>query len=56
MFGLFKKSPSKESLEKMYQKLTDEAFKLSSVDQNLSKQKMVEAESVMKEIVNLSSK
>ena len=56
MFGLFKNPPSKDSLEKKYQKLTDEAFKLSSVDQKLSKQKMAEAEAVMKEIADLTIK
>ena len=45
MFGLFKK----------YKKLKNEAFRLSLIDKAMSKQKMTEAEEVMKQIVRLET-
>ncbi len=54
MLGIFKRKPNKSELERKYQKLMDEVFKLSSTDQALSKQKMAEAEEVMKEISKLN--
>lgn len=50
MFGLFKKKSEKEKLYEKYQKLTQEAFKLSTSNRKLSDQKMVEAEEIMKKI------
>lgn len=48
----FKKDPLKK-LNKQYQKLTEEAFRLSKIDRTQSDAKYAEAEEVMKEIEKL---
>ena len=55
MFGLFKKTPEKEKLEKQYKKLLDEAYKLSHTNRQASDAKMVEAEAIGKRLSELNS-
>ncbi|MCH2195525.1 Lacal_2735 family protein [Kordia sp.] len=50
MFGLFKKKSEKDKLYEKYQKLTQEAFNLSTSNRKLSDQKTAEAEAIMKQI------
>lgn len=50
MFGLFKKKSEEEKLRKKYQKLMEEAYRLSTVDRKLSDEKTYEAEQIMKKI------
>jgi len=50
MFGLFKKKTAKEKLYDQYNKLTKEAFNLSTSNRKLSDQKTAEAEEIMKKI------
>ena len=50
MFGLFKKKTEKEKLREQYEKLTAEAFRLSSINRRLSDEKTFEAEELMKRI------
>ncbi|WP_046756194.1 Lacal_2735 family protein [Kordia jejudonensis] len=50
MFGLFKKKSEKEKLYETYEKLTQEAFNLSTSNRKLSDQKTAEAEEIMKKI------
>ncbi|WP_282133360.1 Lacal_2735 family protein [Cellulophaga baltica] len=56
MFGLFKKKSEKDKLYETYQKLLQEAHKLSTTNRKLSDQKTYEAEEIMKKIVQLSTK
>ena len=49
MLKLFQKSPVKQ-LEKKYQKLMEESFKLSTVDRRQSDLKRAEAEEIGKQI------
>ena len=53
MFGLFKGKSEIEKLQKQYQKLTEEAFRLSKTDRKASDEKQVEAEEIMKKIESL---
>ena len=53
MFGIFKKKTKKEKLQLEYQKLLNEAFKLSKIDRKKSDQKTYEANQIMNEINNL---
>jgi hypothetical protein len=53
--GLFGSSNSKEKLEKKYQKLMEESFKLSSKDRAASDQKRAEAEAIMDQIEKLKN-
>lgn len=53
MFGLFKKKSEKDNLYKQYQKLTKEAFSLSTINRKLSDQKAYEAEEIMKKLETL---
>lgn len=50
MFGIFKKKTEKEKLYEKYNKLTQEAFDLSTSNRKLSDQKTAEAEEIMKRI------
>ncbi|AXG68121.1 hypothetical protein KORDIASMS9_00311 [Kordia sp. SMS9] len=50
MFGLFKKKSEKDKLYEKYNKLTQEAFNLSTSNRKLSDQKTAEAEEIMKQI------
>ncbi len=53
MFGLF--GNKKEKLEKKYQQLLDEAYRLSHVDRKKSDLKTAEAEDVRKQLDELES-
>lgn len=55
MFGIFKKKTQKEKLEDQYQKLLDEAHKLSHVDRTKSDAKQAEAHEVLKQIEALEN-
>jgi hypothetical protein len=50
MFGLFKKKSEKEKLEEKYQKLLDEAYRLSKTDRAASDLKAAEADEILKKI------
>ena len=50
MFGLFKKKTPLEKLQEKYNKLTEEAYKLSKIDRKASDAKQAEAEEVLKQI------
>ena len=53
MFGIFKKKSKIEVLEKKYQNLLKESYKLSTINRKASDAKAVEADQVLKEIENL---
>ncbi len=53
MFGLFKKDPVAK-LQKKYDKLMKEGYKLSTVNRKLSDQKYAEADEVLKQMESLS--
>jgi hypothetical protein len=55
MFGLFKKRSELEQLQEQYKKLTQEAFRLSSIDRRKGDEKMAEAEAVAKKIEALKA-
>lgn len=50
MFGLFKKKTPLEKLQEKYNKLTEEAYKLSKTDRKASDAKQAEANEVLKQI------
>jgi hypothetical protein len=50
MFGLFKRKTPLEKLQEKYNKLTEEAFKLSKIDRKASDAKQAEAEEVLKQM------
>lgn len=50
MFNLFKKSSDRERLEKVYKKLLEESFRLSTSNRKASDLKRAEAEEVLKRI------
>ena len=50
MFGLFKRKTPLEKLQEKYNKLTEEAFKLSKIDRKESDAKQAEAEEVLKQM------
>ena len=50
MFGLFKKRSEIETLQKKYEKLMEEAYKLSSINRSESDKKVGEADQVLKQI------
>jgi len=52
MFRLFKRKTKKEKLLIRYNKLMEEAFKLSHIDRKASNFKQHEAEELMKQILN----
>lgn len=53
MFELFKNKSEKEKLHEQYQKLTKEAYQLSTSSRKLSDEKTYEAEEIMKKIEKL---
>lgn len=53
MFGIFKKKSKIEVLEKKYQSLLKESYRLSTSNRKASDAKSVEADQVLKEIENL---
>ena len=55
MFSIFKKKSKLELLEEKYQKLVEEAYKLSTINRTQSDQKTAEADVVLKEIELLES-
>lgn len=50
MFGLFKKRSELETLQKKYEKLMEEAYKLSSINRSESDKKVGEADQILKQI------
>ena len=50
MFGFFKKKSKAEKLNEKYQKLLEEAFRLSKTNRTESDAKQAEAEAVLREI------
>jgi hypothetical protein len=54
MFGLFKKKTKEEILQKKYDKLIDESYKLSTINRTKSDEKAFEANEVLKQIDNLT--
>lgn len=53
MLGLFKKKSKLEKLNKQYQKLQQEAFKLSSINRKESDKKQAEAQAILEKIALL---
>lgn len=53
MFGIFKKKSKTEVLEKKYDNLLNEAYKLSTINRKASDEKTAEADRVLKEIEKL---
>ncbi|MFT7073910.1 Lacal_2735 family protein [Patiriisocius sp. Uisw_017] len=56
MFGLFKNKSEKDQLQKKYEQLLNESYKLSTTNRKQSDQKAAEAEEVMKKIAALADK
>lgn len=54
MFGIFKKKSEAEKLDSQYQKLLEDAFKLSKIDRTASDKKYAEADIILKKIESLS--
>jgi len=54
MFGLFKKKTEKEKLQEQYEKLSKEAYRLSSTNRKMSDQKTFEANEIMDQLEKLS--
>ena len=54
MFGLFKKKTEKEKLQEQYEKLSKEAYQLSSTNMKTSDQKTFEANQIMDQLEKLS--
>jgi hypothetical protein len=50
MFGLFGQNSKRKSLEKKYQRLLEEAYRLSTVNRKASDEKTAEANRVLKEL------
>ncbi len=55
MFGLFKKKSEAEVLDIQYQKLLEDAYKLSKIDRKASDAKYSEADAILKKIESLSN-
>ena len=53
MFGFFKKQSPVVKLQQQYDKLTQEAYELSSKDRKMSDAKYAEANEIMQEIEQL---
>jgi len=53
MFGLFGQKSKKKSLEKKYQSLLQEAYRLSTINRKASDEKTAEADRILKEIEKL---
>ena len=56
MFNLFKKRSEVEILQKKYEKLMEEAYKLSSINRAESDKKVGEADLILKQIEELKEK
>jgi hypothetical protein len=56
MFGIFKKKSEIEVLQQKYEKLMEEAYKLSTVNRAESDKKVGEADLIHKQIEALSDK
>lgn len=56
MFNLFKKRSEIEILQKRYEKLMEEAYKLSSINRAESDKKVGEADLILKQIEELKEK
>ena len=56
MLGLFRKKSEKEILERKYQNLMRESYKISHKNRKASDTKMAEAEKVMKQLEEISNK
>jgi hypothetical protein len=56
MFGIFKKKSEIEVLQQKYEKLMEEAYKLSTVNRAESDKKVGEADLILKQIEALSDK
>jgi len=54
MFGLFKKKTEEEKLQKKYDTLIEESYKLSTINRTKSDEKQFEANEVLKQIDNLN--
>ena len=54
MFGLFKKKSKKEKLQAEFEKLLNEAHRLSTSNRKMSDQKTYEAEQIMLQIEKLN--
>lgn len=50
MFGLFKKKTKRELLQKKYEQLLEESYKLSHTDRKASDSKRAEAEEILNEM------
>lgn len=55
MFGLFKKKSESDILDSKYQKLMEEAFRLSKSDRKASDAKYAEADAILKKIEKLNT-
>lgn len=55
MFGIFKKKSKAEILQKKYEKLMAESYRLSTISRVESDRKAAEAEEVLKQLDNLES-
>ncbi len=55
MFNIFKKRSPKEQLQKKYEALTKEAYKLSHTNRTAGDAKLAEAEAILKQIEALES-
>lgn len=55
MFGLFKKKSEREKLEEEYNKLQEEAFRLSKISRSDADKKTAEANEILKKIEALSA-
>jgi hypothetical protein len=53
MFSFFKKKSEKEKLMDQYNKMVDEAFKLSHIDRKASVMKQAEAEKLLSKIESM---
>lgn len=53
MFGLFKKKSRREKLQKQYENLMEESFKLSKVNRKAADNKYAEADSILTELNQL---
>ena len=54
MFGLFKKKTTEEKLNKKYDKLMEEGYKLSTINRKASDEKYAEANKIMEELEKIS--
>ena len=55
MFGLFKKTTAREKLNKKYDLLMEESYKLSRINRKASDEKYAEAQAILKEMENMKA-